>query len=130
MDRHLKNWAQQLIASVLFAAASGAAYAEKDISQLPDPTRPQNIAAQDFAGGSGGRVRSDSPWLLESTLIAENRRSAVINGRTYRVGDAIGDAKLVAIESYEVLLEKGSKQIRLRLLPSIAKSEHSAAEKQ
>ena len=130
MDRHLNNVQHNrpsmrcllACAGLVLSMLSGAVYANKEIYQLPDPTRPQNIAPKYSSGQVRGK-QATTPWTLESTLISENRRAAVINGRTYQIGESVRGAKIIAIEPYAIVLEKGSKQIRLRLLPRIAKSE-------
>lgn len=44
-------------------------------------------------------------WRLASTLVADGRRVAIINDRTVRVGDRVGGARVLAIESGSVKLD-------------------------
>lgn len=82
-------------------------------AQVPDPMRPPStmqapaIATTPFA-----------PLVLNSTLIARERRVATINGRRYALGDAVGERRLIAIEPTAVVLEDDGQRLRLELLPS------------
>lgn len=82
-------------------------------ASLPDPTRPPQRFIAPVASGS---VEPKS-WQLGSILIAPQRRVAVINGRPMSVGDRVSGAKVVAIESNQVRLRRGSKEFVLDLLP-------------
>lgn len=72
-----------------------------------DPTRPG-----DFRPSA---TRSLKGMQLESILIGAQRKVAVINGKSYQSGDIISGAKLVSIETHQVIMRKGSKTIRLKL---------------
>jgi len=68
--------------------------------QRRDPLRPP------------GEIRADSEplfnaaaWQLSSTLVADGRRVAIINDRTVGVGDRVGGARVVAIETGRVELD-------------------------
>ncbi len=84
---------------------------------VPDPMRPPS-------GPDTVDAPSAAPQVLQltSTLIADGRRVATINGHPYRVGDRVGDAKLVAIEPTAVVLERDAGRLRLELLPSRVKT--------
>lgn len=43
-------------------------------------------------------------WKLASTLVAEGRRVAIINDRAVRVGDRVGGARVLGIESGQARL--------------------------
>lgn len=73
-----------------------------------DPTSPYG------AGASAPR----RALTLESTLISESRRLAVINGGTYGVGDSIGRIRIKMIRRDHVVLERGGKTMILRLVPT------------
>lgn len=81
---------------------------------LPDPTRPPSFAPEAAPEGHAGP-------LLQSTVIAYGHKRAVISGRTYAVGDRLNGAVVADITPYEVTLERGGRQIRLRLLPRLDK---------
>ena len=82
-------------------------------ASLPDPTRPP----QRFAVPTTSDLVVADNWQLGSILIAPQRRVAVINGRPLSVGDQVGGAKVMAIESGQVHLRRGSRTIVLELLP-------------
>jgi MSHA biogenesis protein MshK len=79
---------------LLVAAAGGHAQA------LVDPTRPPNVVASDAAA-----VPAENQ--LQSVLISQGRRVAVINGETVSLGGRIGDATVVRISATEVTLKRG-----------------------
>lgn len=81
---------------------------------LADPTRP--AAAFRPGAGTGGTAAGSAKWTLTSTLIAPDRRVAVINGKVVRVGQKIDDAELVAVESGCVLLRRAGRRIELKLM--------------
>jgi hypothetical protein len=65
---------------------------------LPDPT--ERTAMQ----RTGGNATTRTAWVLQSTLIAEDRRVAVINGETVTVGDRVQGAVVLGIEPFAVRL--------------------------
>lgn len=44
-------------------------------------------------------------WRLVSTLVSDGRRVAIINDRAVRIGDRVGGARVLAIESGRVRLD-------------------------
>ena len=59
--------------------------------------------------------------VLQSTLVAPNRKSAIISGETVKVGDKYRGAVVTEITAYEVRLSKGGRETSLRLLPKLSK---------
>lgn len=86
---------------------------------LADPTRP----AFGVAGGADTTGRSASS-ALQSTFISASQRRAVINGRSYKVGDSYAGGKIADIQPYEVVVMQANRETRLRLLPRLAKQTH------
>jgi MSHA biogenesis protein MshK len=78
---------------------------------LPDPTRPAS------ALGGGGVTTGVHGLVLQSVLIAPQRRLAVINGHTLAVGERIGDATVADIQPHEVVVKRASGALTLRLVP-------------
>lgn len=76
--------------------------------ELLDPTRPN---------GYTGITRSG----LQATLVADGHRIAIISGRRYRVGDRYRGALIKQIKSYEVVMNRQGKIVRLRLVPRVKK---------
>lgn len=104
------------LAASLFMLMAGAAVAQEG---LGDPTQPTainertSVAAQSAATGPR--------WRLQSTLISGDRRLAVINGKTLRVGDAIDHAALVEVRPDGVTLEYDHVRMNILLLPASAR---------
>jgi MSHA biogenesis protein MshK len=78
---------------------------------LSDPTRPPSHGA--VATG----VTSRGGLVLQSTLVSPERQVAVISGQSLTVGGKIGDAKVIAIRPFEVVLSRSGKESALRMLP-------------
>lgn len=87
-----------------------------DFAGLADPTQP----AYGMATGAGATSRSTGS-ALQSTFVSASQRRAVINGRTYKVGDKYGGATITDIQPYEVVVKQANRETRLRLLPKLAK---------
>ncbi len=75
-----------------------------------DPTQPP-----------AGRVARDAPTeaaaelRLQAILRGSERVSAVINGQTLKVGDQLGDARILAIRPHSVVIVRQGQQQALRL---------------
>lgn len=65
---------------------------------LPDPTQRTSMHRATSAAPAPTR------WVLQSTLVAEDRRVAVINGRTVAVGGTVDGARVTDIQPYVVRL--------------------------
>lgn len=84
--------------------------------QLGDPTRPTALDEREEAGAA---VRAGPRWRLQSTLVADNRRLAVINGRTVAPGDRIDGAMVRDVRQEGVTLEVDGRRVELRMLGTI-----------
>ena len=83
---------------------------------LQDPTRPPADLSQE---NTGAPVASGPQ--LQSVRISAHQRSAMINGQHVKVGDKLGDARIVMITESEVVL-KGSNGLQtLKLFPDVGK---------
>jgi MSHA biogenesis protein MshK len=84
-----------------------------------DPTRPPALMTPaPVAPGSTPLVRLDGAPQLQSILVSlrpGGRRVAVIDGKTVRQGQRVGDAVLVAIGNTEVVLRRAGKNQILKL---------------
>jgi len=78
---------------------------------LADPTRPSG-----FVESATSTESTQAPMRLESVLISANRRVAVINGKTCRVGERVDGATVIAIHSDRAVLVRGETRITLPLL--------------
>lgn len=93
----------------LTAALLSGAVAAGDLDNLPDPTNPGQATAGSPSSG------------VQSILITPRGKQAVIQGRTVSVGDRVGDALVVDILPYEVVLSRGGRESRMRLVPRLEK---------
>ncbi|XOZ33294.1 hypothetical protein ACMDCT_13950 [Halomonadaceae bacterium KBTZ08] len=84
-------------------------------ASLPDPTRPPSVST------ASGSASPESGFRLDSVLIGDQRRRAVINGTVLATGGQLGDATLVRIGVDRVLIEVDGQQYTLELdsAPSI-----------
>lgn len=75
-----------------------------------DPTQPPT-----------GRVAGDAPaeaaadLHLQAILRGPGRASAVINGNILRVGDRVGEARILAVHRHAVVIDRQGQQQELRL---------------
>lgn len=99
----------RLIALAL-ALATGAATAQPG---LGDPTRPTALAEPE----STRSVEVKPRWRLQSTLVGDTRRLAVINGRTVAQGERIDGATLKEVRQEGVTLEIEGRRVELRVVP-------------
>ena len=85
-----------------------------DAQALIDPTRPPDAPLS--VEGAVAEARKGPQ--LQSVLVSDNgRRVAVIDGRTVRVGDRIGNASVAGIAGTSVVLQRGKAMETLRLYP-------------
>lgn len=79
---------------------------------LSDPTRPPGTSAgaENNDGGAG---------QLQSVILSGGRKLAIIDGVTYKVGERVGDARVLSIDA-EVVRLRDAQGIRvLRLSPAL-----------
>lgn len=94
----------------LFLLSAGICYSQ----ELKDPTRPANLGVG--PGGSG----TDLP-VLQSVLIAPDRKFAIIDGKTVRLNGKFGDQVLVKLTETEATLKRGKVLQTLKLFPDVEK---------
>lgn len=114
MAAHLSKHLKPATIAALCAGIGAGAPAAAD---LPDPTRPP------AALGAAREDGQDAPAALElqSVLISPQRRVAIVSGREVRVGDRIGDARVVRIAENELVLRNGQDMQVLKLFPQVEK---------
>lgn len=99
------------LALALLAAPLGA-------QTLSDPTQPPAaLLSPARAGDAPAPVAAG----LQSVLISRNaggRKVAVINGQVVRVGERLGDAKVIGIGPDSVTLRRGKAVETMKLFPS------------
>ena len=98
----------------LLTCAAGVACADN----FQDPTRPPESLGIYQQAGEGDI--SSGP-RLQSVLISPGRKLAVISGKTFRVGDLFGEARVADIKESEVVLRNGNSTQTLKLFPEVQK---------
>ncbi len=88
-------------------------------SALIDPTRPASYGQAAAAHASESR----RGWTLDSTLVAPDRRVAVINGKRVSEGESVDGARIIEIRKLDVLIQADGRRITLQLLPDIVKKQ-------
>ncbi len=99
----------------LLAGALGSAAAVR--AQIPDPTRPPSELSAPAAGAVTPKAAAGVPQV-QSILVSlrpGGRRLAIIDGKTVREGDRLGNAVVATIRSTEVILRRGSTMQVLKL---------------
>lgn len=109
-ERWSMAWPNVGVATILCAFVAMAAPLR---AELADPMRP---------GGHAPRSSVSAPhWVLQSTLVSDSRRLAVVNGDIVRVGDRVAGARVLSIHSGEIWLERRGRRFRLGLTPTEVK---------
>jgi MSHA biogenesis protein MshK len=100
------------IFTLSLALAAGTCLAQ----ELQDPMRPPSFSGQ--AGGDPAEPSQFGP-VLQSTLLSNGRRIAMIDGKPMKVGDKIGDGRIVAIDPATVTLREGKTTRVLEMFPGV-----------
>ncbi len=108
MARPVKFWLSLAVLAQLFASSVAKA------DDLKDPTRPPNLA---FV--STGEL--DHVPVLQSVLISNSRKFAIIDGKTVNLNSKFGEQTLIKLSETEVVLRKGKERQVLKLYPMISK---------
>lgn len=83
---------------------------------LDDPTRPTALEVVEE------QLAERSQWRLQSTLLADTRRLAVINGKTVSEGERVDGARLLQVQADRVTLLFEGERIVLRLTETQVKT--------
>lgn len=108
----------RLLISVFCLLSSALCCAE----ELPDPTRPPALIAGTGAapGAVPGQGAAESrPSGLQSTIISESRRAAIIDGKTVELGAKHGNAQLIEVNEGSVVLRGEQTRRVLTLFPDV-----------
>lgn len=101
--------------ALFFISASAGALAQLE-ADLRDPTTPLDYTVD--VRGAGG----ETEWVLDSVLISNKRRLAIINGETLREGQLLpgsNEIKIQRILPQTVMLRQGEKTWALKMSPSV-----------
>ena len=84
--------------------------------ELQDPMRPPSFSVQ--PGGEAADATQFGP-VLQSTLLSNGRRIAMIDGKPMKVGDKLGDGRIVAIDPASVTVREGKTTRVLEMFPGV-----------
>jgi hypothetical protein len=88
---------------------------------LADPTRPPP-GVRGGAGSAGARAAGEPGGpVLQSVIISETSRSAIISGEHVMLGGKIGPARLIKVSEAAVVLLTGDARRTLKLFPGVHK---------
>lgn len=88
--------------------------------QLIDPTRPVGYSApvNQNQVKQLGPAKAIPQWTLNTTLVSQYQRIAMINGKRLQVGDVINEAEVVKIDHQKVDLLREGKVFTINLYNS------------
>lgn len=107
---------KSLIFALLAAGWAGIALAQS--AGLADPTRPAGSISPAGAGES-----EEIGLRLQSVLKSGDGATAIIGGKVVRLGDRVGEARLVRLSETEAVLRGPQGVERLFLVPDVSKKE-------
>ncbi|MBB5198407.1 hypothetical protein [Glaciimonas immobilis] len=113
MTTFIKNTALTMAAAGVFCTA-WTSFADAQI--MSDPTRPPDV----INAAPGDPVVTAGP-VLQSVLISNNSKIAIISGQTVKLNQKFGEFHLVRISETEAILQNGKAQLLLKLFPDIKK---------
>lgn len=88
---------------------------------LPDPTRPSiDLSSSGAASASDVLTDETATRGLQSIIISPLYRAAIINGETVRVGDKVGDDRLVEVRENSVVLQNAQGRRVVELFPKVS----------
>jgi len=107
---------------ILFAVSIALCSAFAGAEDLPDPTRPPAFLMGTGIGSGTvpGQWSSGSPSSgLQSTIISESRRAAIIDGKTVELWEKHGNAQLIEVNEGSVVLRTAQTRRILTLFPGV-----------
>jgi MSHA biogenesis protein MshK len=118
--RHLARFCGATLPLVVLLALPGAGAAGRAHAQdaLPDPTRPP---AAMLPAATGAPAVAEDALRLQSVIISEERRGAIIGGEYVALGGRVGDARLTRVEPSGVVLRGPGGEVALPLFPAARK---------
>jgi len=104
---------------VIFLMALAATCAAAPVHAI-DPTRPP-------AGRINTEATSESATVLrlQAIMVTPKNAHVVINGKRLKVGDRLGDIRILAIRPHSILIDRQGKREELRLSAPIIHTSHT-----
>ena len=90
--------------------------------ELIDPTMSSSMEMATRGLNTGAMAMTMAEPVLQSVLLSSSRKLAVISGKTYNVGDKVGEATLLKVSEYEAVLRNSDSTLQtLNMYPAIMK---------
>lgn len=118
MARSCRSFTLCLLLSALCLLPPALCFAE----ELPDPTRPPAEL-----GAPQAQAAAPKESGLQSVYISPTRRAAIIGGQMAKLGEKVGDAKLVEVNESGVVLQGPEGRRALALFPGVELKKKTAA---
>ncbi len=118
LSRTSMVWVTML--SIVFMAVSGTVNAKGTAtgSALADPTRPPAILAEGQPNEDISKKELPASGLQTVILRKGAKPLAIINGQTVKLGEKVGDARLVRLSETEAVLQGPEGKEIMRLMPA------------
>ena len=84
-------------------------------AQNVDPTKP--LSSYGFANTNN--IKKDNPLVLETIVYGDQVRTAIINGKVLKVGDTIGEHKVLVVNDKNVVLGRDDERLKLTLFSAV-----------
>ena len=86
-------------------------------AELPDPTRPATYMVENLEPVFFEEINTKESinWKLSAIRISDSDKSAILNGKLVRAGDAIGPAKVVEIKPLSIVIDHEERKVIVRL---------------
>lgn len=110
------NSYKQLIHLLMVGVLSVVIQTSAHAQEIKDPTRPPGSISP-----AGETLQTSIDPVLQSVLIAPNRKLAIIDGQTVKLYAKFGDQTLVKITETSVVLKRGAQLQTLNLHPDFSK---------
>jgi hypothetical protein len=120
MDELVNNAKREFVPGVALLMLSWMVLPLSFAESLKDPTRPFDMTSQ----GDAAAPASVAGPVLQSVLVGPDRETAIISGKSVKVGDFYGNFRVSRITDTEVTLVRGREVQVLKLFSGPEKRLH------
>lgn len=107
---------ERAVVPLLFMVICAVAWAQEEFEGLSDPMRPYDAHVRNAEAAEPTTAAAPAAPLLQSIVIGERDRYAIIDGQRVRVGSMVGDAFVEDILPRQVILVRNARREVLTLL--------------
>lgn len=79
---------------------------------MRDPTRPE---VSEMTSADLTKKKEEEPYIVQSIIVSQSRRIALINNKYFSVGDMLGEDTVIAIENNKVVLSRPNQKTTVYL---------------